>query len=94
MGSGFDKEKWIKDTALLFYQIFSVEYDDVFIKKLLAGGGGNSTLCSTWTHLNGYFVTFRISEKAYELLISKVDDEDKEKIKRLCHNKWLIFDEK
>lgn len=83
MGSGFDKEKWIKDTALLFYQIFSVEYDDVFIKKLLAGGGGNSTLCSTWTHLNGYFVTFRISEKAFELLISKVDDEDKEKIKKV-----------
>ena len=43
-------DEWINDTALLFYQIFSVDYEDVnFNAKLMAGGGGNSTLCSTWT---------------------------------------------
>ena len=75
------KEKWIGNTALLFFQIFSVDYDDeAFINKLLAGGGGNSTLCSTWNHLNGCFVSYRISENAYNLLIEKLDAEDKNKV--------------
>lgn len=75
-------EKWIKDTALLFYQIFSVDYEDkAFTNKLLAGGGGNSTLCSTWTHLNGPFVTYRISKNAYDLLIQKIDSSDLNKIR-------------
>ena len=45
MNKNFD-DLWIKDTALIFYQIFSVDYADVkFEDKLLRGGGGNSTLC-------------------------------------------------
>lgn len=77
-----NNEKWIKDTALLFYQIFSVDYKDTkFLDKLLSGGGGNSTLCSTWTHLNRYFVTYRISENAYKILLEKISEEDKDKIK-------------
>lgn len=75
------EEKWIRDTALLFYQIFSVNYEnDEFIKRLLMGGGGNSTLCSTWTHLSDCFIKYRISVKAYNLLITKVDDIDKSSI--------------
>ena len=77
-------DKWIKNTALLFYQIFSVDYDDedeAFINKLLAGGGGNSTLCSTWMHLNSCFVQYRITESAYSLLNNKVLSEDRSKIK-------------
>ena len=67
--------KWIRDTATLFYQIFSVDYqDEGFITKLLSGGGGNSTLCSTWTHLNGCFVPYRISENAYNLLREKLGE--------------------
>ena len=77
-----DNEKWINDTALLFYQIFSVDYEDAaFLSKLLAGGGGNSTLCSTWTHLNGRFVKYRISKDAYELLLKKLGDEAKDMIR-------------
>lgn len=71
-------EKWLKDVALLFYQIFSVEYEnEEFIKRLLMGGGGNSTLCSTWTHLSDDFIEYRISKKAYDLLLKKVDASDK-----------------
>lgn len=74
-------KKWIENTALFFYQIFSVDYEnEAFINKLLAGGGGNSTLCSTWMHLNDCFVPRRISNNAYELLIKKLNDEDKNKV--------------
>lgn len=74
-------EKWIKDVALFFYQIFSVEYEnEKFIKRLLMGGGGNSTLCSTWTHLTDDFIKYRISEKAYVLLLEKIEDDDKKYI--------------
>lgn len=74
--------KWIRDTALLFYQIFSVDYEDEkFLNKLLSGGGGNSTLCSTWMHLNGSFVKYRISKAAYELLLNKIAQEDKSKVR-------------
>lgn len=75
------KDKWVRDTALLFFQIFSVDYEDeAFINKLLAGGGGNSTLCSTWTHLNGSFVMYRISKNAYSLLIDKLEPNDRNKV--------------
>ena len=61
---------------MLFYQIFSVDYkDEDFIRKLLSGGGGNSTLCATWMQLVGVFIKNRISEKAYNLLIEKIKDE-------------------
>ena len=74
--------KWIKNTALLFYQIFSADYnDEAFIKKLLSGGGGNSTLCATWMQLVSVFIKYRISENAYHLLLEKVTDEDKNKIR-------------
>lgn len=77
-----DIEKWVKNTSLLFYQIFSVDYDDeAFINKILSGGGGNSTLCSTWMHLVDNFITRRISENAYNLLINKLDDGDKSKVR-------------
>ena len=77
-----ENKKWIKDTALLFYQIFSVDYEDEgFLNKLLAGGGGNSTLCSTWMHLNGSFVKYRISKAAYELLLEKISEEDRTKVR-------------
>lgn len=70
-------DKWFRDIALLFYQIFSVEYENEgFIKRLLMGGGGNSTLCSTWTHLSDCFIKYRISKNAYDLLLSKLDVDD------------------
>lgn len=76
-----DIEKWTRNTALLFYQIFSVDYEqEVFLNKILSGGGGNSTLCSTWMHLNEIFINYRISETAYNLLLEKVSNEDKNKI--------------
>ncbi len=77
-----DINKWIKNTALLFYQIFSADYnDEAFIKKLLSGGGGNSTLCATWMQLVKVFIKRRISKPAYHLLLEKVADEDKNKIR-------------
>lgn len=76
-----DIEKWTRNTALLFFQIFSVDYEqEVFLNKILSGGGGNSTLCSTWMHLNEFFINYRISETAYNLLLEKVANEDKNKI--------------
>ena len=44
------------------------------------GGGGNSTLCSTWTHLSADFNEYRISKKAYNLLLEKVESNDKKYI--------------
>lgn len=71
-------EKWIRDTALIFYQIFSVDYEDeMFENKLLQGGGGNSTLCSTWTQLSDSFTKYRISKKAYNLLINIINADDR-----------------
>ncbi len=73
--------EWINDTALLFYQIFSVDYEDAsFNTKIMAGGGGNSTLCSTWTQLSDDFLGYRISKKAYKLLLNLISGEDKKKI--------------
>lgn len=85
----YDDEKWIKDTALLFYQIFSVDYEESFTNRLLAGGGGNSTLCATWIHLSDAFVPYRISEDAYKSLIKKIDEIDRGKI-RIVEDKIYI----
>lgn len=74
-------DEWINDTALLFYQIFSVDYEDEkFQNKLLKGGGGNSTLCSTWMQLSDCFVRYRISKMAYELLINIISGPDRNMI--------------
>ena len=76
-----DKDKWVKSTALLFYQIFSANYDnEAFLHKILSGGGGNSTLCSTWMNLAEFFIPHRISENAYKLLIEKLADNEKNEI--------------
>ena len=73
-----DKEKWMQNTACLFSQVFSVDYkDEVFLNKILSGGGGNSTLCSTWMHLVEYFIPYRISKTAFISLKEKLADEDK-----------------
>ena len=75
------KDEWIDATALLFYQIFSVDYkDEKFENKLLQGGGGNSTLCSTWVQLSDCFIGYRISKGAYELLISLIKRPDRDLI--------------
>ena len=85
-----DTEKWVRSTTLLFYQIFSVDYEDeMFIKKLLSGGGGNSTLCATWMQLVQFFIKHRISTSAYNLLLEKLDDEDRNMV-RLDNNTVYI----
>ena len=90
-------EEWIKDTALLFYQIFSPYYtDEKFNKKLVTGGGGNSTLCSTWTQLSDKFLSYRISKRAYQLLLNLISDEDRSAIVKINNDvtisKKIIYD--
>lgn len=90
-------DEWINDTALLFYQIFSVDYEDAkFNAKLMAGGGGNSTLCSTWTQLSEVFLNYRISKRAYKLLLNLISKEDKKLIikneKEITISKKIIYD--
>ena len=69
---------WINDTALLFYQIFSADFEnEKFLKRLLTGGGGNSALCSTWTHFCDEFIKHRISKRAYNDLVSRLEESDK-----------------
>lgn len=63
-----EKQKWIEDTALFYFRIFSGTYGDKFLKKLLKGGGGNSTLCASWYQLSPVFVPKRISGSALNLL--------------------------
>jgi hypothetical protein len=65
------KERWIKDTALFYFRIFSVNYEKSFHETLLKGGGGNSSLCAAWYKLSAVFVKKRISRKALETLIVK-----------------------
>ena len=78
-----NNEKWIENTARVFYQIFSVDYEDEkFEKKLLIGGGGISIFCSTWTGLSKYFIKYRISKKAYKLLPTLVEESDKNLIRK------------
>ena len=66
-----NKEKWIEDTALFYFRIFSADYGDLFLNKLLKGGGGNSTLCASWYQLSPVFVPERISATALNLLIER-----------------------
>jgi hypothetical protein len=80
------KQKWIEDTALFYFKIFSGNYGDEFLKKLLKGGGGNSTLCASWYQLSPVFVPQRISGQALKLLKEKsftvIEQEEVIKIKR------------
>lgn len=71
MMSEEQKEKWIKDTALFYFRIFSATYEEEFHKTLLNGGGGNSSLCAAWYKLSAVFVKKRVSGKALEILIDK-----------------------
>lgn len=66
-----EKQSWINDTALFYFQIFSRNYGEKFLKKLLKGGGGNSTLCASWYQLSPVFVSQRVSDTALKLLIEK-----------------------
>ena len=75
------ENQWIRDTALIFYHIFSVDYEnEEFLKKLLKGGGGNSTLCSTWTQLSDFFIKYRISKRAYNEIMKEIDITDRKQI--------------
>ena len=67
-------QKWIEDTALFYFRIFSGNYGEDFLNKLLAGGGGNSTLCASWYQLSPVFVPQRISGSALALLREKAFD--------------------
>jgi hypothetical protein len=67
-------QKWIEDTALFYFRIFSGNYGEDFLKKLLKGGGGNSTLCASWYQLSPVFVPQRISGAALSLLREKSFD--------------------
>ncbi|MDY0277709.1 MAG: hypothetical protein RBQ97_06460 [Acholeplasma sp.] len=67
-------QKWIEDTALFYFRIFSGNYGEDFLNKLLKGGGGNSTLCASWYQLSPVFVPQRISGAALTLLREKSFD--------------------
>lgn len=67
-------QKWIEDTALFYFRIFSGNYGEDFLNKLLKGGGGNSTLCASWYQLSPVFVPQRISGTALSLLREKSFD--------------------
>lgn len=67
-------QKWIEDTALFYFRIFSGNYGEDFLNKLLKGGGGNSTLCASWYQLSPVFVPQRISGAALSLLREKSFD--------------------
>lgn len=67
-------QKWIEDTALFYFRIFSGNYGEDFLNKLLKGGGGNSTLCASWYQLSPVFVPQRISGTALALLRQKSFD--------------------
>lgn len=71
MSNMVNKQKWIEDTALFYFRIFSGEYCDDFLNKLLKGGGGNSTLCASWYQLSPIFVPNRVSNTALKLLREK-----------------------
>lgn len=67
-------QKWIEDTALFYFRIFSGNYGEDFLKKLLKGGGGNSTLCASWYQLSPVFVPQRVSSQAVHRLREKAFD--------------------
>ena len=87
-----NKQKWINDTALFYFQIFSGTYGEQFLKKLLKGGGGNSTLCASWYQLSPVFVPQRISNSAVELLDKKSISIEKNSKKRIVTIKKSIID--
>jgi hypothetical protein len=64
-------QRWIEDTALFYFRIFSGNYGEDFLNKLLKGGGGNSALCASWYQLSPVFVPQRVSGKALDLLKEK-----------------------
>ena len=87
------QKQWIRDTALIFYQIFSVDYENEdFSQKLLKGGGGNSTLCSTWTQLSDCFIKYRISEKAYDGILQKINATDRKLIVKNDNHVTIPYD--
>lgn len=91
-----NSQKWIEDTALFYFKIFSGSYGDNFLKKLLKGGGGNSTLCASWYQLSPVFVPKRVSGSAVKLLKEKSFDvfEDGTIVrlkKKELNNKHLLF---
>jgi len=67
-------QKWIEDTALFYFRIFSGNYGEDFLNKLLKGGGGNSTLCASWYQLSPVFVPQRVSSQAVCRLKEKAFD--------------------
>ena len=69
-----NNQKWIEDTALFYFRIFSGNYGEDFLNKLLKGGGGNSTLCASWYQLSPVFVPQRISGTALNSLREKSFD--------------------
>lgn len=69
-----NNQKWIEDTALFYFRIFSGNYGEDFLNKLLKGGGGNSTLCASWYQLSPVFVPQRISGAALTSLREKSFD--------------------
>jgi len=79
-------QKWIEDTALFYFRIFSGNYGEDFLNKLLKGGGGNSTLCASWYQLSPVFVPQRVSGHALALLREKtfdiIQEDNKIKLKK------------
>lgn len=69
-----NNQKWIEDTVMFYFSIFSGNYGEDFLNKLLKGGGGNSTLCASWYQLSPVFVPQRIGEAALTLLREKSFD--------------------
>ena len=63
-----NKEMWINQAAIFYYQIFSGEYEEWFQEKMLQGGGGNSILCGSWMKISANFLEYRISGEALHLL--------------------------
>lgn len=61
------REKWIKQAAIFYYQIFSTDYDNQFLNEILKGGGGNSILCSSWMKISNNFINYML-ELAEKLL--------------------------
>lgn len=69
-----NSQKWTGYTAFFYFKIFSGSYGDNFLKKLLQGGGENSTLCASWYQLSPVFVPKRVSVSALKLLKEKSFD--------------------
>lgn len=61
-----DKLQVLEDTAKAFLGIFNpaINYSDTFVKRMLAGGGGNSMLNNLWKNNAVIFQQRRISLQA------------------------------